>query len=138
MGGKRSPIRSKAPRWRPGRYKGRGRSKLYGRPEPFRPVQDTLIAIGASLVAGAIVVCLAVPLAATYRIPVFGSFGVLMSLLAIMTYRLGRKGQAGRVMTAAMAAVCLLGFGLLVLTRDQLQFAPRHHDHPAAAGQARP
>jgi uncharacterized membrane protein YhhN len=101
-------------------------------------VQDTLIAVGASLVAGAIVFCLAVPLAATYRIPVFASFGGLMSLLAIMTYRLGRKGQAGRVMTAAMTAVCLLGFGLLLLTRDQMQFAPRHHDHPAAAGAAQP
>ena len=94
-------------------------------------MQDTLIAVGASLVAGAIVFCLAVPLAATYRIPVFVSFGVLMLLLAIMTYRLGRKGQAGRVMTAAMAAVCLLG-------RDQWQFAQRHHDHPAEAGQAQP
>ncbi|MFC5343335.1 hypothetical protein ACETK8_07355 [Brevundimonas staleyi] len=130
MGGKRSPIRSTAPRWRPGRYKPRSRARIR-KEGPFRPVEDTLIAIGASLVAALIVLCLAVPIAATYRIPVFLSFGVIMTLLTAMTYRLGGKGQAGRIMAGIMAGVCALVFGILFLARDQLQFGPHDHAKPA-------
>lgn len=132
MGGKRSPIRSTAPRWRPGRYKQRARSRVR-RERPFRPVEDTLIAIGASLVAAVTVICLALPMAATYRIPVFLSFGVIMASLTAITFRLGGKGQAGRVMAGIMLGMCILLSGLLFLARDQLNFEPHDHDHSTAA-----
>jgi hypothetical protein len=134
MGGKRSPIRSHAPRWRPGRYKGRHRAREYAKPEPFRPVRDTLIAIGANLVAAVIVFCLAVPLAATYHIPVFLSFGAIMLFITVMTYRVGGKGRAGPIIAAVMIAVCVLGSATLFLVRDQLRFGPHDHDTPAVAG----
>lgn len=133
MRGKRSPFRSTAPRWRPGRYKPRVRASRR-KEEPFRPVGDTLIALGASLVAALIVFSLSVPLAAAYRIPVFVSFGAIMLFLAVMTYRLGRKGQAGRVMAGIMAGVCVLVSGILFLARDQLTF--KSHDHSLAADAA--
>ncbi len=135
MGGKRSPIRSTAPRWRPGRYKPRMRSNRR-KEEPFRPVRDSLIALGASLVAALIVFCLAVPVAAVYRIPVFLSFGGIMLFLTAATYRLGRKGQAGRVMAGIMAGVCVLVSGVLFLARDQLNFSTHNHSHPAASASA--
>lgn len=107
--------------------------------EPFRPVGDTLIALGASLVAALIVFSLAVPLAAAYRIPVFVSFGVIMLFLAVMTYRLGGKGQAGRVMAGIMAGVCLLVSVILFLARDQLTFRAHDHSPPVTtAGAAEP
>ncbi len=135
MGGKRSPIRSTAPRWRPGRYKPRSRSRLR-KERPFRPVEDGLIAIGASLVAAVIVLCLAIPMAAAYRIEVFLTFGVIMAFLVAMIYRLGRKSQTGRIMAGIMAGVCVLVSGVLFMARDQLQFGPHDHAHPAPAAQA--
>lgn len=83
-----------------------------------------------------IVFCLAVPMAAAYRIPVFLSFGVIMLFLTAMTYRLGGKGQAGRVMAATMAGVCVLVSGVLFLARDQLNFSTHTHPRPAASASA--
>ncbi|HAF80439.1 MAG TPA: hypothetical protein DCG66_05435 [Brevundimonas sp.] len=136
MGGKRSPIRSQAPRWRPGRYRGRGRFKRRDRPRPFDPVPDTLIAAGCSLVAGLVVCVIAVPLAATYRIPLYAPFAVVMLLLTAITYRVAGRDKAGWVMAGAMALVCVLGATALYIARDEIRFTPRHH-HPAKAASAR-
>jgi len=106
------------------------------RQEPFRPVGDTLIALGDQSVAALIVFCLAVPVAVAYRIPVFLSFGGIMLFLTAATYRLGRKGQAGRVMAGIMAGVCVLVSGVLFLARDQLNFSTHNHPRPAASASA--
>ncbi len=137
MGGKRSPIRSHAPRWRPGRYRPRGRTKR--RVRPFDPVPDTLIALAGSLVAGMVVCVIAVPLASLYRIPMYLPYGALMLLLIFMTYRVAGRDKAGRVMAVVMGVVCVLGVAALFLGRDQIVLGSRHHHDtpgPVAATRA--
>lgn len=130
MGAKRSTIRSQAPRWRPGKYRARGRSRRPAPPEPFRPVRDTLIAIGVSLTAAFVVFCVAVPLATTYSIPLFVAFGGVMLALSALTFRVASRDPAGRVMAAIMALVCILGSAALYAGRDQIRFNPHKHAVP--------
>lgn len=132
MGGKRSPIRSAGPRWRPGRYKSR-RSARVRKVTPFRPVRDTLIALLASFVAAVVIVCLAVPLAGIYGVPVFLSFASIMGAITGLSWRFGGKGPADRVMIGALVVVCVLVSGALFVVRDELDVRPHTHGRVAAS-----
>ncbi len=139
MGSKRSTIHSRAPRWRPGKYRARGRSRRPRPPAPFRPVRDTLIAVGAGLVAAFVVFCVAAPMATTYRFPLYGAFGGLMLLLTALTFRMAAKDPAGRLLAAILALVCVLGTAALYVGREQINLAPPHrHAVPDAAASVRP
>jgi hypothetical protein len=127
MGSKRSTIHSRVPRWRPGKYRARGRSRRPRPPAPFRPIRDTLIAVGVSLTAALVVFCVAVPLATTYRIPLYVAFGGVMLPLSALTFRMAAKDPTGRLMAVIMALVCLLGSAALYTGRDKISLNPHRH-----------
>lgn len=122
MGGKRSPIRSRSIRWRPGRYRPRKRSRA-ARPQPYRPVKDTLIAVASGLVTSTVTLLISVPISANFHVPLFAVFGMAMLLIALATGRMAGRDPAGRAM-----AVVILVFGLVAATalyasRDDLRLS---------------
>lgn len=132
MGGKRSPIRSRSIRWKPGRY--RGRRWKPPRPQPFRPFKDSLIAAAAGLITATVMLLIAIPVAANFHIPLYAAFGGAMLLIAVLTARVAGRDTAGRLMAGVMAAICIVGTAGFYMARDELRVAP----HPTADGAPMP
>lgn len=133
MAGKRFTVRSRSIRWREGRYKGRRGSSPRPPPKP-RPVLDVVIAVGASLIAAFVVLCMAFSLLGAYGTPLYIGYGVMMSLVTGGCLVFGPRDRAGLMIAGGLGVLCVAGTLILYGVRADVHDHPHANERPAATG----
>ena len=131
MAGKRFTGRGRSIRWREGRYGKRRRGRPQTRPFKPRPIFDTLMAVGVSLFAGALVLCMAFLLFGAQKVALHLGYGVILGGVTACSFLFGPRDRAGLMIVGALVVVWVLGTAGLYVSRDQIVLRP--HDHHSAA-----